>query len=174
MLLGEARLGSAPRRDREERRPAAIPHLVRRGAAPASLPTPRSACVAGGITGAMMIAAIAESVGSKVVPHSPRSPVSTATCLQVTSAVANHGIMELPDHSESPATERYTASTGGERRKFDQSSVVRPIPNAVDGYVLVPTAPGLGIELDFELAVQIPSTRVKTLSRLGGDGAVDQ
>lgn len=122
----------------------------------------------------MMIAAIAESVGSKVVPHSPLSPVSTATCLQVTSAVANLGTMELPDHSELPTAERYTASTGGERRKFEQTSMVSPIPNAVDCYVLVPTAPGLGIELDFELAEQIPSSRVKTLSRLGEDGAVDQ
>ena len=131
-----------------------------------------SVCLAGGITGAMKIAAIAESVGSKVVPHNPLSPVSTAACLQVSSAVANLGIMELPDHSEVPATERYTASADGERPSFNQTSMVSPIPTAVNGYVPVPAAPGLGIELDFEMAEQIPATRVTTMSRLGGDGAV--
>jgi len=38
--------------------------------------------------------------------------------------------------------------------------------------VPVPSAPGIGIELDFELANRIPATRVDTLSRLGADGAV--
>lgn len=131
-----------------------------------------SVCLAGGITGAMKIAAIAESVGSKVVPHNPLSPVSTAACLQVSSAVSNLGIMELPDHSVVSATERYTASNESERQEFDQTSMLNPIPAAVDGYVAVPASPGIGIELDFDLANRIPVTRVETLSRLGADGAV--
>jgi galactonate dehydratase len=131
-----------------------------------------SVCLAGGITGAMKIAAIAESVGSRVVPHNPLSPVSTAACLQVSSAVSNLGIMELPDHSIVSATERYTASNESERQEFDQTSMLNPIPAAVDGYVAVPSHPGIGIELDFELASRIPVTRVETLSRVGADGAV--
>lgn len=131
-----------------------------------------SVCSAGGVTGAMKIAAIAESVGSKVVPHNPLSPVSTAACLQVSSAVSNLGIMELPDHSGVSATERYTASADGKRQEFDQTAMLSPIPAAADGYVPVPSVPGLGIELDFKLADRIPVTRVETLSRLGADGAV--
>ncbi|MGR6092273.1 mandelate racemase/muconate lactonizing enzyme family protein [Brevibacterium sp. CSND-B09] len=131
-----------------------------------------SVCLAGGITGAMKIAAIAESVGSKVVPHNPLSPVSTAACLQVSSAVANLGIMELPDHSVASATERYTASNQSERQEFDQTAMLSPIPETVDGHVSVPTGSGIGIDLDFEIASRNPATRVETLSRLGADGAV--
>lgn len=131
-----------------------------------------SVCFAGGITGAMKLAAIAESVGSKVVPPNPLSPVSTAACLQVSSAVSNLGVMGLPDHSTLPATERYTASNQCERQEFDQTSMLYPIPAAFDGHVFVPVTPGIGVGLDFELASPMPATRVETLSRVGTVGAV--
>ena len=57
-------------------------------------------CVAGGISGAKKIAALAEAHHKFVIPHNPLSPVSTAACLQLDASIPNLAIQELPDHAD--------------------------------------------------------------------------
>lgn len=131
-----------------------------------------SVCLAGGITGAMKIAAVAQAVGSLVVPHNPLSPLSTAACLHVSLAVSNFGIMELPDHDRMPATALYTASSESSARELSQRDLIRGSAVADDGYINRSAAPGLGVGLDEELAKTIPPQRVAIASRLHADGSV--
>ncbi|GAA2009727.1 mandelate racemase/muconate lactonizing enzyme family protein [Brevibacterium samyangense] len=130
-----------------------------------------SVCLAGGITGAMRIAAVAHAVGSQVVPHNPLSPLSTAACLQVALAVPNLALMELPDHERMPATALYTAS-GDARQEISQKDIVVGTPEAVEGYVPRSQAPGLGVHVDEAVAGKFPPTRVPVLTRLRVDGSV--
>ncbi|GAA4505355.1 mandelate racemase/muconate lactonizing enzyme family protein [Brevibacterium yomogidense] len=130
-----------------------------------------SVCLAGGITGAMRIAAVAHSVGSLVVPHNPLSPLSTAACLQVALAVPNLGLMEMPDHDRMPATALYTASGDG-RQDVSQRDIVIGTPEADAGYVPRPVTAGLGARVDESVANGFPPQRVAILTRLRADGSV--
>src|SRR5919206_98161 len=57
-------------------------------------------CVAGGISGAKKIAALAEAHHKFIIPHNPLSPVSTAACLQLGASIENLAIQELADHAD--------------------------------------------------------------------------
>lgn len=131
-----------------------------------------SVCVAGGITGARKIAAVAEAYGVPIVPHNPLSPVSTAACLQVALAVENCALMELPDHTAAAATERYTSTDNATVTPLDQSAIAAPVPAAVDGFVPATTAPGIGIELVEGAAARFPYRRREINTRLHRDGSV--
>jgi galactonate dehydratase len=84
-------------------------------------------CHAGGIFETRLIAGMAEAYYASVAPHNPLGPISLAAGLQLAAAVPNFLCQE-----------QVTLGEGYLKQPF----VVK------DGYVDVPTGPGLGIELD--------------------------
>jgi galactonate dehydratase len=84
-------------------------------------------CHAGGITEVRLIAGMAEAYYATIAPHNPLGPISLAAGLQLAASIPNFLCQEQRSLGE-----------GYLRRPF----VVR------QGYVDIPTGPGLGIELD--------------------------
>ncbi len=84
-------------------------------------------CHAGGIFEARLIAGMAEAYYAGVAPHNPLGPISLAACVQLDAAIPNFVVQEHVSLGE-----------GYLKRPF----VLR------DGFVDLPTGPGLGIELD--------------------------
>ncbi len=82
---------------------------------------------AGGIMECRIIAGMAETCYAGMAPHCPLGPIALAACIQLDAAIPNF-----------LAQEHVTLGHGYLKRPF----VLR------DGYVKLPTAPGLGIELD--------------------------
>ena len=94
---------------------------------------------AGGISEVLRIAAMAEAYDVALAPHCPLGPIALASCIQVDAVAYNALIQEqslgihyntsadLLDYLADPAVFHYE-----------------------DGYVNLPTAPGLGIELNEE------------------------
>lgn len=91
-------------------------------------------CHAGGISEVRKIASMAEVYYAGLAPHNPYGPISTAACVQVDFAAPNFVIQEIVDPDTAPEA---------------MSLVKDPLP-IVDGYILPPTKPGLGVELDEE------------------------
>ena len=131
-----------------------------------------SVCICGGITGARKIAHIAEAHGALIVPHNPLSPVSTAACLQVAASVENFAIQELPDHEGISATERYTSTDKMDQKSFRQSDMVTWVPQVENGFALLPTAPGIGVELVDDAEIKFPFKRRAINTRLHVDGSI--
>lgn len=129
-----------------------------------------SLCLSGGITGARKIAALCEAVDVGVIPHNPLSPVSLMACLQLDAAIPNFTIQEYPT---SPPEDGTTEGPDSDRllRGLD---LVTSRPAVADGYVDIPTAPGLGTRLS--QAGRTAPVRRRTVSmRAGVDGfVVDQ
>lgn len=82
---------------------------------------------AGGITECRLIAGMAEAYYASIAPHNPLGPISLAAGVQLAAAIPNFMCQE-----------QVSLGDGYLKKPF----VVR------DGYVDVPTGPGLGIELD--------------------------
>ena len=84
-------------------------------------------CHAGGITECRLIAGMAEAYYAAIAPHNPLGPISLAAGIQLAASIPNFLCQEQVSLGEG-----YLKS-----------------PFAVkDGFVDVPTAPGLGVELD--------------------------
>ncbi len=90
-------------------------------------------CHAGGISEIRRIGALAEVYYAGMAPHNPYGPVSTAACVQVDFAMPNFVIQEMVDPDVSPIS----------MLEF----VVEPL-EVVDGHILPPTKPGIGVEVD--------------------------
>ena len=88
-------------------------------------------CLCGGLSGSKKVAAMAEAKHVKVIPHNPLSPVSTAACVQLDACIPNFALQEYTGESEPPKSDL----------------LVTPL-ELVDGYLIVPEGPGLGIELN--------------------------
>ena len=88
-------------------------------------------CAVGGITASKKIRAMAEANDVLVIPHNPLGPVSTAACLQICASVPNFGIQELPGFCLNGA---------------EDAMVQKPF-QVEDGCLLIPDAPGIGVEL---------------------------
>jgi galactonate dehydratase len=131
-----------------------------------------SVCVCGGITGTRKIAAIAESHGVMIVPHNPLSPVSTAACMQVAAMVENFSIQELPDHGGISATERYTSTDSVNQKQFKQSDMVTWVPKVENGFAMLPTAAGIGVDLVEDAEKKFPFKRRAINTRLHVDGSI--
>lgn len=84
-------------------------------------------CHAGGITETRLIAGMAEAYYASIAPHNPLGPISLAAGIQIAASVPNFLIQEQVSLGE-----------GYLKRPF----TVR------DGYLDLPSGPGLGIELD--------------------------
>lgn len=111
-------------------------------------------CHAGGIGELRKIATMAEVYGVKVAPHNPYGPVALAAAVHFAAATSNFLILEYCRFSP----------------LFSQ--VQKQGIAIAKGYAELPTAPGLGVELDEELIAlhpyrALPLREYKTL-----DGAV--
>jgi galactonate dehydratase len=110
-------------------------------------------CIVGGFTEAKKIAGWCETHYIKLAVHNPLGPVSTAACLQLNLACPNFGVQEQPRQTNTVLTD-----------------VVPVQPEWQDGYLLPPTAPGLGIEFDRQAASKHPfqMTELPQLRRIDG------
>ena len=86
-------------------------------------------CHAGGIHEVHLIAGMAEAYYAAIAPHNPLGPISLAACIQLDATIPNF-----------IAQEHTTLGEGYLKNPF----VLK------DGFVDLPTGPGLGIELDEE------------------------
>jgi galactonate dehydratase len=113
-------------------------------------------CMCGGLTGAKKIAALAEAHHVGVVPHNPLGPVSTAACLQLAACIPNFALQEYPLGEGVPP----------------KSEMVKSILQREGGYLLIPDAPGIGIELAPDAAERHPYKPRAVVTRLHEDGSV--
>jgi galactonate dehydratase len=127
--------------------------LLRRGAVQYVRP---DVCMAGGLTHCKKIAALAEAHHVGVVPHNPLSPVSTAACLQLAACIPNFALQEYPQGEAEPP----------------KSEIVKSHLQLADGFLIIPTAPGLGIELAEDAAERHPYRPRSVRTRLHVDGSV--
>ena len=113
-------------------------------------------CMCGGLTGAKKIAALAEAHHVDVVPHNPLGPVSTAACLQLAACIPNFALQEYPLGENVPP----------------KSEMVKSVLKREGGYLLIPDAPGIGIELAPDAAERHPYKPRAVVTRLHEDGSV--
>ena len=90
-------------------------------------------CHCGGIFEVRKIASMAEMYYASVAPHNPLGPISLAACLQVDACTPNFLIQEHPGMAEG-----WDRGVGYLKKPFE----------IVNSFIDVPTAPGLGIEVD--------------------------
>jgi len=96
----------------------------------------------GGISELRKIAAMAEVYGVGVAPHNAAGPISTAATLQAAACMPNVQIQEMFAPQDAPW----------------RDDLARPPIAVIDGRVQIPRGPGLGIELDEEVALAHPGT----------------
>ena len=92
----------------------------------------------GGISNTLAVANLALAHGSWIAPHQSGGPVATAVCLQLAACVPNFLIQEHFDAFNEPWV----------RNLVDW----HPVLNPANGHLSLPQAPGLGIDVDFDLA----------------------
>jgi galactonate dehydratase len=99
----------------------------------------------GGISETKKIATYAETYNLHVQPHNCAGPVSTAASVQLDGCIPNFLIQEwFPYHDD----DRYNL-------------VTEPLePQAVDGYLPIPTKPGLGVVLNDEVMARYDCIRI--------------
>ena len=112
--------------------------------------------LAGGITHCKKIAALAEAYHSAVVTHNFLGPLITAASLHLDTSIPNFITQEYTKGDESEAFAVYKVAYQRE-----------------GGYIPIPEAPGLGIELDDSLIEQNPYQPMNTgTTPLREDGSV--
>jgi galactonate dehydratase len=110
-------------------------------------------CYAGGITELRLIAGMAESYYVPLAPHNPQGPCSLAASCQIAAAIPNFLIQEQGTRSH--------------------DNLLKTPFHVADGFLPLPTAPGLGIEFDedkFMALVGEPAPYKRTYDR--DDGSV--
>ena len=96
-------------------------------------------CNVGGLTEAMKVAAWAEAHYIDLMPHNPLGPVCTAATVHLAAAVPNFAWLEV-------------RTSPSENLGFDDSELFPLQPRLAGSSFLVPSTPGLGIEVDEDLA----------------------
>jgi galactonate dehydratase len=127
--------------------------LLRRGAVQYVRP---DVCLCGGLTHAKKIAALAEAHHVGVVPHNPLSPVSTAACVQLAACIPNFALQEYPKGEGQPP----------------KSEIVKSALRLENGFLIIPDAPGIGIELAEGAREKHPYRPRPVHTRLHVDGSV--
>lgn len=90
-------------------------------------------CHVGGIFEARKIAAMGETYHMYMAPHNPLGPISLAACLQLDACIPNFLVQEFPGIPEG----------------WDLGNELLKEPFEIkNGYIDVPTKPGLGVELN--------------------------
>ena len=112
-------------------------------------------CLAGGLTHCKKIAAVAESFNIGVIPHNPLTPISTAACVQIDACIPNFVLQE------------YT----GEDRPPKSDMVKQPL-RLERGYLIVPDAPGIGVEINDDFFASHSYTPRTIDTPLREDGSV--
>ena len=113
-------------------------------------------CMCGGITHGKKIAALAEAHHVGVVPHNPLSPVSTAACIQLAACIPNFALQEYPTGEDKPP----------------KSEIVKSTLKCEDGFLILPDAPGIGVELAEGAMEKYPFVSRGRATRLNVDGSV--
>ncbi len=88
----------------------------------------------GGILQGLKISAIAEAHFISVAPHQAEGPLATATCLQLDACITNFEVQESFDEFDV---------------EWRNSLLKNPI-EIHDGYMWIPTEPGLGVDLNMK------------------------
>jgi galactonate dehydratase len=122
-------------------------------------------CLVGGLTHAKKIAAIAEAHHVGVVPHNPLGPVSTAACLQLAACIPNFALQEYP------LTET-VGGRGSDGAESLRSGMVKQAAELEGGFLRIPTAPGIGVELADDITERFPYRPRLVDTRLHVDGSV--
>jgi galactonate dehydratase len=115
--------------------------VLEKGAAAILQPDP---CICGGILESIHIASMAECHYAGVAPHNPYGPVNLAAALHIDACISNFVIQEYIHLGEG---------------YLKQPFVVR------DGYIELPTGPGLGIEVDEEYVRSLPLPHLPDVGR---------
>lgn len=113
-------------------------------------------CLAGGLSHSKKIAALAEAHNVSVVPHNPLSPVSTAACIQLAACIPNFALQEYPLGENIPP----------------KSEIVKSTLKLENGFLIIPDAPGIGVELAEDAAERHPYRPRTVHTRLHADGSV--
>jgi galactonate dehydratase len=124
-------------------------------------------CMCGGITHAKKIAALAEARYVQVVPHNPLSPVSTAACVQLAACIPNFALQEYP-LMEGVARAAHIPM-GGEAVA---TGLVKTALRVEEGFIVIPDAPGIGVELTQDAQQRFPFRPRPLETRLHRDGSV--
>jgi L-alanine-DL-glutamate epimerase-like enolase superfamily enzyme len=95
--------------------------------------------IVGGITEARKLAGWAEAHYVRLATHNPLGPVMTATCTQFNLACAAFGIQEQYDHGPRP----------------DLDGVFNVLPLVSGGQALASDAPGLGVDIELDVAREL-------------------
>ena len=112
-------------------------------------------CVCGGLLEMKKIAAIAEALYVMVAPHNPMGPIATTVNVHFAASTPNFKILEYHPDDESP-----------------RKDVLKEPLMVKDGYIPVPTKPGLGIELDEEAIRKFPARAWRRGFEFREDGSV--
>jgi galactonate dehydratase len=96
----------------------------------------------GGIKNTLAVAHIAEACGAWIAPHQSGGPVATAVCLQLAACIPNFLIQEHFDAFNEPWA-------------FDLVTW-NPTINPENGHLSLPDTPGLGIDLNVDVALEHP------------------
>jgi galactonate dehydratase len=110
-------------------------------------------CHCGGISELRRIAAAAETYYVQIAPHNPNGPISTAAAVHVCAASPNFLILES---IQSPPW---------------HDRVQKEPLRFVNGYIELPTKPGLGVELDEEVIASRPYEPLPSIYYSWSDGA---
>ncbi|MFC1713099.1 galactonate dehydratase [Candidatus Poribacteria bacterium] len=96
-------------------------------------------CCTGGILECRKIAAMAEAFYVPLAPHNPMGPVATAVNVHLAASIPNFLILEYIPDDRPP-----------------RRDLVKEPMKVEDGYIPLPTKPGLGIELNKEAFAKYP------------------
>ena len=111
-------------------------------------------CLMGGLLEMKKVAAMAEAQYVVVAPHNPMGPVATAVNVHFAASTPNFVVLE------------YNPDTGARAEIVDQPLVVK------DGYIELPTKPGLGIEINEEAIAKYPFAPWRRNNPLRPDGSI--
>lgn len=112
--------------------------LIARGGVDIIQPEP---VIIGGIAETIFVGELARLHNIGCVPHTSGSIIGIAAAL--------HAIATIPDQSTAPCTDTPFLEVGTDPNPWrDELPIGNPLALDADGYVAIPTGPGLGIELD--------------------------
>ena len=126
--------------------------LLQQGAIAVAQP---DVCHAGGITELRRIAALCETFGVTMAPHNPLGPVATMVNIHLGLTIPNFLIQEVM-RSDVPW----------------RDEIVTGMPEIAGGYVLPPTAPGIGVEINEAAAARHPFQAVRPVQWYHDDGSI--
>ena len=111
--------------------------------------------LAGGLTHCKKIAAIAEAYHSAVVTHNYLGPVLTTASIHLDTCIPNFVVQEYAMSDEAP-----------------HNAIYKTVLHREGGYMPVPDAPGIGVELDDDLLAPNPFEERDLTIPLREDGSV--